>query len=62
MINKINLNNASLYPLLLLSFVFLVYTVTFLLDGNGYLAVYIAGIIVENAKIVNRKELSLPDI
>jgi len=58
MINKISLNNASLYPLLLLSFVFLVYTVTFLLNGNGYLAVYIAGIIVGNAKIVNRKEIS----
>ncbi len=58
MINKINLNNASLYPLLLLSFVFLIYTVTHLLYGNGYLAVYIAGIIVGNAKIVNRKGIS----
>lgn len=57
-INKINLNNTSLYPLLLLSFVFLIYTATSLLEGNGYLAVYIAGIIVGNAKIVNRKEIS----
>ena len=35
LINKINLNNASLYPLLLLSFVFLIYTVPFLFNGNG---------------------------
>lgn len=58
LINKINLNNASLYPLLLLSFVFLIYTVTFLFDGNGYLAVYVAGILVGNARIVNRKEIT----
>lgn len=58
LINKINLNNASLYPLLLLSFVFLIYTVTFLFNGNGYLAVYVAGILVGNARIVNRKEIT----
>lgn len=58
LINKINLNNASLYPLLLLSFVFLIYTVTFLFNGNGYLAVYVVGILVGNARIVNRKEIT----
>ena len=57
LINRINLNNASLYPLLLLSFVFLIYTVTYLFEGNGYLAVYVAGILVGNARIVNRKEI-----
>lgn len=57
-INKINLNNQSLYPILLLSFVFFTFTVTDLIKGNGYLAVYIAGMIVGNNKIINRKEIS----
>lgn len=57
-INRINLSNPSLYPILLLSIVFFTFTITDLLNGNGYLAVYIAGIIVGNAKLVNRKEIS----
>lgn len=54
--NKINLSNTSLYPILILSLVFFTFTVTDLLKGNGYLAVYIAGIVLGNAKIANRKE------
>lgn len=57
-INRINLKNKSLYPILLLSFVFFIFTVTDLCRGNGYLAVYVAGIMVGNARIVNRKEIS----
>lgn len=58
-INRINLNNSSLYPILLLSGVFLIFTITSLLKGNGYLAVYIAGIVVGNAhKLANRREMS----
>lgn len=57
-INKINLSNNSLYPILLLSFVFFTFTITEILKGNGYLAVYIAGIMVGNNKIVNRREIS----
>lgn len=57
-INKINLLNSSLYPILLLSLVFCTFTITDLLHGNGYLAVYIAGVVVGNARIVNRKEIN----
>lgn len=57
-INKINLSNTSLYPILLLSLVFFTFTVTTLLNGNGYLAVYITGIIVGNSKLTNRKEIN----
>lgn len=56
-INKINLPNKSLYPILLLAFVFFTFTVTNILKGNGYLAVYIAGIMVGNAQISNKKEI-----
>lgn len=57
-INKINLPNSSLYPILLLSLVFMTFIFTDLLSGNGYLAVYIAGIIVGNEKLAYRKEIN----
>lgn len=56
-INKINLANQSLYPILLLSFIFFTFTLTDMIKGNGYLAVYIAGIIVGNSKIVYKKDI-----
>lgn len=56
-INKVGLSNGSLYPILLLSLVFITFTVTDHLKGNGYLAVYITGIIVGNSKLVSRKEI-----
>lgn len=58
LVNRINLSNSSLYPILLLSIVFATFTITDLLKGNGYLAVYIVGVIVGNAKLVYRKEIN----
>ena len=58
LLNKINLSNSSLYPILLLSMVFITFTVTDLLKGNGYLAVYIMGVIVGNSKLAYRKEIN----
>lgn len=57
-LNKINIDNQSLYPILLLSFVFFTFAITDLLRGNGYLAVYIAGMMVDNHKITFRKEIA----
>ena len=57
MLNRLNIDNQALYPILLLSFVFFTFSVTDLLKGNGYLAVYIAGMMVGNAKIMYRKEI-----
>lgn len=58
LINKIGLSNSSLYSILLLSMVFMTFTATDLLKGNGYLAVYISGIVTGNAKLVHRKEIN----
>lgn len=58
LINKIGLSNSSLYPILLLSLVFITFTVTDLLKGNGYLAVYITGVVVGNARLTYRKEIN----
>ena len=57
-INKININNASLYSVLLLACVFFTFSFTSLIKGNGYLAVYIAGLIVGNNKLVHKRTVN----
>lgn len=54
---KVHLNNIPLYSIMLMSIVFFTFSVTDMLGGNGYLAVYIAGIIVGNNKIKDRKQV-----
>ena len=58
-INNINIkNNASLYSVLLLAFVFFSFSFTSLVWGNGYLAVYVTGLVVGNYKVAHRSNLS----
>lgn len=57
-INHINIQNQSLYPILLLSMALFTFDATIYLQGNGYLAVYIAGLIVGNKKIIHKKSIS----
>ena len=58
LINKINLSIPSLYSLLLLSLVFFTFAITDMIKGNGYLAVYIAGMIIGNNKIEYKREIA----
>ena len=51
MINKINMDNESLYPILLLTTAFFTFSATTLCKGNGYLAVYIAGLVVGTLRL-----------
>jgi cell volume regulation protein A len=57
-INKIDLQNKSLYPIMMLSFIFFIFSFTNLLKGNGYLAVYVAGIVMGNSKLTENKSIS----
>ncbi len=56
-LRRIGLDNAPLYAILLLSVMFFSYTTTTYLSGNGYLAVYIAGIIIGNKSIPYKKDI-----
>ncbi len=58
MINRLNIDNQAYYPILLLAFVFFTFSITDRLHGNGYLAVYLAGIMVGNSRLVNRKDIT----
>ena len=55
LINKINIDNASLYPILVLSGSFFVFAATYYIKGNSYLAVYIAGLMVGNGRMVHKR-------
>jgi cell volume regulation protein A len=58
-INRINIrSNPSLYSVLLLACAFFTYSFTSLVNGNGYLAVYIAGLVVGNLRIMHRNMLT----
>lgn len=57
-INKIDLQNKTLYPIMMLSFIFFIFSFTNLFHGNGYLAVYVAGIVMGNSKMTESKSIS----
>jgi cell volume regulation protein A len=50
LLNKIHLPNLSLYPVLLVAICFFIFALTNELKGNGYLAVYIGGLMIGNAR------------
>jgi len=56
-INRIKLENTSLYSVLLLAFIFFSFSFTDLVHGNGYLAVYISGLVVGNHRITQQRTL-----
>lgn len=56
-INRIHLENTSLYSVLLLAFIFFSFSFTDLVHGNGYLAVYISGLVVGNYRITQQRTL-----
>lgn len=56
LINRIDLGNDSLYPILLFTFGIFIFSATYFIGGNGYLAIYIAGLLIGNAKLVQKRQ------
>lgn len=54
LVNKINIKNDSLYPILGFSSCIFIFSSTYFLQGNSYLAVYIGGLVIGNSKIVHK--------
>ena len=54
-VNRINLDTPGLYPLLALAFALVAFGVAAVLGGSGFLAVYIAGIVLGSSTIVFRR-------
>lgn len=56
--NKLDvMSNPSLYSVMLLAFVYFSFSFASLVWGNGYLAVYISGLVVGNNKLAHRTSL-----
>lgn len=56
-INRIKLDTEGLYPVLVMAMIFVVYSVTHKLGGNGFLAVYLAGLVLGNTDFLHKKSL-----
>lgn len=56
-LNHVKLEYEGLYPVLTLAFVGLAYSVTALIGGNGFLAVYIAGLVLGNRAFIHKQSI-----
>jgi cell volume regulation protein A len=58
-VNRINLDYPGLYPILVMAFGLLAFGLAAVLGGSGFLAVYIAGIVLGNSSLVYRNGIFL---
>ncbi|MBI4639453.1 MAG: potassium/proton antiporter [Candidatus Tectomicrobia bacterium] len=56
-VNRLKLRHEGLYPVLTLSLVLLTYGLTNVIGGNGFLAVYLTGIIAGNRDFIHKRTL-----
>ncbi len=54
-INRLKIDNNSLYPILTFTCCIFIFSSSYFLKGNSYLAVYIAGLVVGNSKFVHKR-------
>lgn len=57
-LRKLEFDIEGLYPIFTVAVALLAYSVSYSLGGNGYLSVFIAGIVIGNAKIPYKKSLN----
>jgi potassium/hydrogen antiporter len=56
-INRLRLDFEGMYPVLTLAIALLTFALTTLLHGSGFLAVYVAGIVVGNSNVLHKRSL-----
>lgn len=57
LVNRIKLEYDGLYPVLTIAAILFTYAVTATLSGSGFLAVYVAGLIIGNSNLVQKRYL-----
>lgn len=57
-INKLRVSNEFMYPVMMIACVFFTFSVTEIVGGNSYLAVYLAGLVVGNMKLALKKTIT----
>lgn len=58
LVNRLRLEYEGLYPVLTLTLVLLVYGIAAVARGNGFLAVYVAGIVMGNSDFIHKRSLT----
>lgn len=58
LVNKLKLENQSIYSVFVVACVFFIYSFSDLFKGNGYLSVYLAGLTIGNSKIIFRRNIT----
>lgn len=56
LMRKAKLTNESLYPIMILTFCIFIFSVTYYMKGNSYLAVYMGGLMIGNSKFVRKRQ------
>ncbi|MEW6060305.1 MAG: potassium/proton antiporter [Bacteroidota bacterium] len=56
-LNRLKFPYEGIYPVFAIAYAGLIYAATALVDGSGFLAVYIAGLIIGNSDIIQKKSL-----
>ncbi len=54
-LNRIDLANDALYPVLLFTCCIFIFSITYFIQGNGYLAVYIGGLVIGNSRFITKR-------
>lgn len=54
-LNKIKLDNDVYYPIIVLTFCIFIFSFTHFIKGNGYLAIYIGGLVIGNSKFLTKR-------
>lgn len=53
---KVKLGNEALYPIMILTACIFIFSITYYLKGNTYLAVYVGGLIIGNNKFTRKRQ------
>ena len=56
LLRKVQLQNESLYPIMIFTFCLFSFAATYFLKGNAYLAVYISGLVIGNTKFTRKRQ------
>lgn len=54
-INRIKIGNDSLYPILVFTWCIFIFSFTYFIKGNSYMAVYIGGLVIGNSRFVHKR-------
>ena len=56
LMRRVKLGNEALYPIMVLTACIFIFSVTYYLEGNTYLAVYVGGLIIGNNKFTRKRQ------